>query len=220
MKKGFAFLLALCLTLALAGCGNTDTPADGGNTNDPAGSETLRVEPLPDSIDVNSITDATLPVSFDAAALHTEGDKMTLDVKVCSYELYDAAEVSQLKVGDTIVADGREVVVTSIDTANGVVINGGYEQDGLTLMGGDGGTLYAVGADDSKTFHEVGAVTLPVSSDCQLQDSADLEAGEVTVTADQLAEYLAKDTESFLPDNTTVTVTGGQITGISRVYRP
>lgn len=219
MKKGIAFLLALCLTLALVGCGNTDAPADN-NTNDPAGSETLRVEPLSDSIDLNNITDATLSVSFDAAALHTEGDQMTLDVKVCSYELYDAVEVSQLKVGDTIVADGKDLVITSIDTANGVVINGGYEQDGLTLMGGDGGTLYAVGADDSKTFHELGAVTLPLSPDCQLQDSADLEAGEVTVTADQLADYLAKDAAAFQPDNTTVTVSNGQITQITRVYRP
>ena len=77
-----------------------------------------------------------------------------------------------------------------------------------------------MGADDSKTFHELGAVTLPLSPDCQLQDSADLEAGEVTVTADQLADYLAKDAAAFQPDNTTVTVANGQITQITRVYRP
>lgn len=221
MKKVFAFALALCLVLALAGCGNTNTPAGNNTGHDtPSGGETLRVEPLAGTIDVNDLADATLDVAFDAASLHTGDGQMTLDVTVYDYERYDAAEVSQLKVGDTIVANGQDMVITTIDTTNGVIINGGYEQGGLTLMSDDGGTLFAAGADDSKTYREVGTATLPVGDGCQLLDSSDLSGGEIKVTTADLAAFLKEDTVTFRPGSTTVTVTGGQITGIARVYMP
>lgn len=219
MKKVFASVLALCLALALVGCGSADTPADN-NANNDADSASVTVAPMQSAIDVNSITDADLAVSFDAASLHTEGDAATLDVTVYDYELYDAAEVSQLKVGDTITANGQDIVITSIDTTDGVTINGGFEQDGLSLVGGEGGTMYAVGPNDSKTYRELGTVTLPLSDGCQLLDSSDLAGGEIKVTLPDLAAYLAEDVVTFQPANTTVTVAGGQITGITRVYMP
>lgn len=214
MKKVFAAVLTLCLALALVGCGSADTPDD----NNAGGAVT--VTPMQSAVDVNSITDAELAVSFDAASLHTEGDAMTLDVTVYDYELYDAAEIAQLKEGDTIVADGRQIVVTAIDTGSGVTINGGYEQDGLTLTSGGGGTMYAVGPDDSKTYRELGTVTLPLGEGCQLRDSSDPAGDEIKVTLPDLAAFLAEDAGTFRPGNTTVTVAGGQITGITRVYMP
>lgn len=218
MKKVFALVLALCLTLALVACGSSDTPDDS-NTPD-AGAEPMKVSPLATDIDASAITDAELAVSFDAASLHTEGDAMTLDVTLYDFVKYDAQEVSQLKEGDTIVVDGQDMVITSIDDSNGYVINGGYDEGGLTLAALDGGVLYACTANDAKTYYEVGAVTLPLSAGCQLLDSSDPAGGEIKVTTEDLAAYLAEDTVTFRPGSTLITVTGGQITGITRVYMP
>lgn len=219
MKKVIACMLALCLILALAGCGGTDQTADSGDSSDNTG-ETLKVSPLASDIDVNAITDADLAASFDAASLHTEGDTMTLDVKVYDFVKYDAAEVAQLKVGDTIVADGQDMVITSIEDGDGYTINGGYDQGGLSLASLEGGLLYAYGADDAKSYYEVGTVTLPLSTGCKLLDSSDPVGDEIKVTTADLAAFLAEDTVTFRPGNTTITVAGGQITGITRVYMP
>ncbi len=178
------------------------------------------MEPLASTVDISNVTDATLSASFDAGSLKTEGDAAALELKVYDYEQYDAAEVSQLKVGDTIVSGGKDIVITSIDDSSGYVINGGYEQDGLTLAAGEGGVVYTVSVDDIKNYTEVGTVTLPISSECVLTDSSDLENGEKTVNAADLAAFLESDTTGFRPAGTQVTVTGGQITAISRVYMP
>ena len=217
MKKVMAVVLALCMALALVACGgNTNTPQDDTNKD----SETKRVEPLASTVDISNVTDATLSASFDAGSLKTEGDAATLELKVYDYEQYDAAEVSQLKVGDTIVSGGKDIVITSIDDSNGYVINGGYEQGGLNLAAGEGGVVYTVSVDDIKNYVEAGTVTLPISSECVLTDSSNLENGEKTVNAADLAAFLASDTVGFQPASTQVTVTGGQITAISRVYMP
>lgn len=218
MKKVFALVLALCLTLALAACGSINAPAD--SDTPAAGGETLKVSPLASDIDASAITDAQVAASFDAAALHTEGESMTLDVTLYDFVKYDAQEVSQLKEGDTIVVDGKDMVITSIDDSNGYVINGGYDEGGLTLAALDGGVLYACAANDAKTYYEVGTVTLPLSADCQLLDSSDPAGGEVKVTTEDLAAFLAEDTVTFRPGSTGITVTGGQISTITRVYMP
>lgn len=218
MKKVIALMLALCLTLALVACGSSDTTDDSDASD--AGSEPMKVSPLATDIDANAITDAELAASFDAASLHTEGDAMTLDVTLYDFVKYDAQEVSQLKEGDTIVVDGQDMVITSIDDSNGYVINGGYDAGGLTLAALDGGVLYASGANDARMYEQVGTATLPLSADCQLIDGADPVGGEIKVTTEDLAAYLADDIATFRPGSTLVTVTGGQITGITRVYMP
>ena len=55
------------------------------------------------------------PVSFAAADVKKDGDKITLTMKVYEQELFDAVEVSQLKAGDTITAGGEEVKITKIE---------------------------------------------------------------------------------------------------------
>ena len=218
MKKVIACMLALCLMLVLAGCGGTDNTANGSDKSDNAG-ETLKVSPLASNIDINAVTDAELAVSFDAASLHTEGETVSLDVKVYDFVKYDAVEVAQLKVGDTIVKDGQDMVITSIDDSNGYTINGGYEQGGLSLATLDGGIMYVYGPDDTKEYYEVGSVTLPVNDACSLTDSSD-PANVQNVALSDLAVFLTEDTVTFQPNNTSVTVSGGQITGITRVYTP
>ena len=73
-------------------------------------------------------------------------------------------DIAQLAVGDTIVVDGKDMVVTSREDENGfVTINGGLEQGGVDLTSDDSGVYYAVGLDDAKSYHELGKVTVPVA---------------------------------------------------------
>ena len=76
MKRIVIAVLAICL-LALCACGGADKPQD---TQAPEGN--LRVEPLPSSLDIDNLNDATVSVSFDANSLGTDGGKMTLKIRV------------------------------------------------------------------------------------------------------------------------------------------
>ena len=68
-------------------------------------------------------------------------------------------------------------------------------------------------------WYEVGAAILPVSDDFVLTDSADLDAGEVTYSADSFL-HGAVTNYDFTPYNTTVRVAGGQIVEMNRRYIP
>ena len=161
----------------------------------------------------------TAPVSFAAAEVKKDGDKITLTMKVYEQELFDAVEVSQLKVGDTLTAGGQTVKVTEVKErkAGGVTINGGYEKGGITLFPGDGGTYYQVKENDAKTYQEVGTATLPLSDKFELVDNA--ENANKKLTAQDMTT-LKEDSIGFNENNTTVTVENGVITNITRAYMP
>ena len=90
-------------------------------------------------------------------------------------------DIAQLAVGDTIVVDGKDMVVTSREDENGfVTINGGLEQGGVDLTSDDSGVYYAVGLDDTKSYHELGKVTVPVAEGFVLTDNADPEHPDET----------------------------------------
>ena len=105
-----------------------ETPA----ASDASAAQALRVEPMASDIDLSNLTDCTLQVSFDLKQdLVSKNGSYKLTMVVYDYDRYDAVEVSQLKEGDTIVIDGQDVVITSIDRTNGVQINGGIDEGGL-----------------------------------------------------------------------------------------
>ena len=156
MKKALAILLALSV-LALSACAakqvNSDTQkdvsaetaapsADPEQTEDAQQSaqEAKRVEPLPETLDVNALTDATVAASFSAEDISEKDGKTQITLTVYDYDVYDMVDVAQLAVGDTIVVDGKDMVVTSREDKDGfVTINGGLEQGGVDLTSDDSG---------------------------------------------------------------------------------
>ncbi len=129
-------------------------------------------------------------------------------MKVYEQELFDAVEVSQLKAGDTITAGGEEVKITKIEEikTGGVAINGGYDNGGITLFPGDGGTYYQVKENDAKTYQEVGTATLPLGDKFELLDNAKNDNKKLTA---QDMTTLKDDGTSFNVNNTTATVENG-----------
>ncbi len=128
--------------------------------------ETLRVSPLPQTIDINNLPeDCTLFASFEYGDLNAEEN--TLSVKVYDYELFDMVDISMLTEGDTIVLSGKDMIIESIETNDSglITINGGLEEGG-TYLRTDGDTVYfEVGMNDMKTYRELGEITIPLSPD-------------------------------------------------------
>ena len=236
MKKALAILLALSV-LALSACAakqvNSDTQkdvsaetaapsADPEQTEDAQQSaqEAKRVEPLPETLDVNALTDATVAASFSAEDISEKDGKTQITLTVYDYDVYDMVDVAQLAVGDTIVVDGKDMVVTSREDKDGfVTINGGLEQGGVDLTSDDSGVYYAVGMDDAKSYHELGKITVPVAEGFVLTDNSDLEHPDATYAASDLAK-LAGESVGFTANNTLATIEHGELTVLARSYTP
>ena len=236
MKKALAILLALSV-LALSACAakqvNSDTrkdvsaetaapSADPEQTEDAQQSaqEAKRVEPLPETLDVNALTDATVAASFSAEDISEKDGKTQITLTVYDYDVYDMVDVAQLAVGDTIVVDGKDMVVTSREDKDGfVTINGGLEQGGVDLTSDDSGVYYAVGMDDVKSYHELGRITVPVAEGFVLTDNADPEHPDETYAASDLAKLAASE-PGFTANNTLATIEHGELTVLARSYTP
>ena len=251
MKKCLIVSLMLLSLLTLAPCGTThgdstdtpDTTQDAqdnaqndaqGDTQENAQNNTQegskdsskndgKIKPLPDALDLSSLSSGTVAASFDASSLKEVDGQLQLSFTVYNYEKFDAADISGLKAGDVLVVSGREMTVASVQASDGyVTVNGGEEAGGVLFsLDASSNTYYVMGMDDSKTYYEKGQLTFPVADTCVLTDDADFEHPGQTTPASGLANLLAQDDiYGFDPQSTTVTLKNSQITAIYRGFLP
>lgn len=196
MTKLAALLAAiLLLTAAMTACGGQstepDTPDDG-----QTGTTAVRIAPIPSGFDPAAPEDCDVSVSFDNGdiKLNDEG-VLVLHMTVWEYELFDAAEVSAMKPGDTLVVRGQEIAVTAVESADGVVhVNGGLEKGGVDLAAAEsGGVFYESNSAVTEfpyNYVETAQLTLPVDGDSFVYtDTSDLEKGEQTYLAGDPADH-------------------------------
>lgn len=182
-----------------------------------------KIKPLPDALDLNSLTSGTVAASFDASSLKEVDGQLQLSFTVYNYEKFGAADISGLKAGDVLVVSGQEMTVASVQASDGyVTVNGGEEAGGVLFSLDDSSnTYYVMGMDDSKTYYEKGQLTFPVADTCVLTDDADFEHPGQTTPASDLPKLLAQDDiYGFNPQSTTVTLKNSQITAIYRGFLP
>ena len=182
-----------------------------------------KIKPLPDALDLSSLTSGTVAASFDASSLKEVDGQLQLSFTVYNYEKFDAADISGLKAGDVLVVSGQEMTVASVQTSDGyVTVNGGEEAGGVLFsLDASSNTYYVMGMDDSKTYYEKGQLTFPVADTCVLTDDADFEHPGQTTPASDLPKLLAQDDiYGFDPQSTTVTLKNSQITAIYRGFLP
>ena len=202
---------------------NTAAPAE--ETTQETSAEAKTVEPLPSYIDLNNLGDCTVAVSFEKSDLTEENGTYQLHVTVSDYEKFDMVDISTLQAGDTLVIDGNQVKVGTLErTDSGAVkINGEIEDGGIYLWTDNDGVYYEMGFDDYKSYYEVGEITLPLSADFVFTDNSDLDNPGQTYTAEEFKSYLDADQEglrSFYPNNCNLIITGGEITAINKEYTP
>ncbi len=219
MKK---MMLTLVLCLLLAACGNAEEGSETEvKSETDQGVAVVTVNPLPDTT-MENLTDAILAVSLEEGDAYVDDSgKMQMDVKIYTYDKYDMADISKLKVGDIIVTHAGEVEVNSLERSESglLYINGGLEEGGFDLVTDESGIFYETGFNDAKNWYEVGEETIRVSVDFKGYDDADPDKGEVIYyPGDFLIEGVVE--YGFTPHNTTIRVAEGQIVEMYRVYVP
>lgn len=215
MKRVICAILALVMIVSLCSCGkNAGTDEE----------EITAVGTLPVSFDdPAALSDAMTPVAFTADSLKfAEDGTATMDVDIYVQVMYDAVDVSKLKEGIRFFdAEGNEMQVESVKFKDDtVLINGGLDDGGVTLISIGGGVYMQALAEGYVAVFNCGTATYPVNAECVLIDNADPENQDVTVTLAEMADYLAADTITFNPNNTTLVIEGGEITQIVRNYLP
>lgn len=200
------------------------TPA-ADNTTEPEETTPVQrnVYPLESSIDINSLDNCTVAVSFQKGDVYVdESGKMQLKVMVYTYDTYDMVNIAMLAEGDTIMLHGEEVTVTSlVRTESGAVqINGGLDAGGYELITDESTVYFETGYSDAKAYYELGEVTLPISEDFFFTDGMNLDADPVTYYPDDFLTEDAGIIYGFTPHNTTITIENGQISSMNRSYAP
>ena len=205
MKKYFCMLLAAA---TLCGC---------------APKKTFQcVAPLDRGTNIEQMTDFTLPAQFTTEDFNWMGGnlKMTL----FSEDLYDAVEISQLQIGDTLIYDGQRMVVETLEEMNGTLcINGGLEEGGAWLQGYEGGTYRAVQMDDHSLYSELGKVELPLAEDLVVIDCGDNPDDPIDTISSNQKQYLESlegYRSTWCPLNTRVVVEQGMVKEINRRWIP
>lgn len=131
-------------------------------------------------------------------------------------------DIATLKVGDTIVLRGESIAVTELteDETGTLLINGGMDNGGYSLIAGDDSVYFAVDCDDVKLYYTLGEVTLPVSENFKFEDSYDKEnPSQLHDSGDFLTDD-AGIIYDFVPGNTTITVENGYVVTMTRCYIP
>ncbi|NLC74271.1 MAG: hypothetical protein GX685_03385 [Clostridiales bacterium] len=200
-------------------------------TSEPASAEAsisrkmLIVRPLPETLDIDNLTDCTFAASFSPQDVYLDDDgALVVDLEVYDNELFDMVDISQLATGDTIVIDGDSVTVDTVERSdNGYVqINGGLDGNGYDLMTDDSGVYREKTWDDEDVFQLIGKTVLPVDQDFTFDDSSDLDNPARELYAGDFLEEMQNSEKDYAcsPQACTVRVAGGKIVNITLVYVP
>lgn len=209
MKK----LLLLFIALATIMCGCSQKK---GTT------EHKLIAPLPSGISVSNLQDCTVSAAFTPDNFNWMGGNLTMTVY--NKDLYDAVDVSQMQVGDTIIYESKAMVINKIAEDNGGInINGGLEEGGCFLVGNEGGTYIARIWDDHATYTNLGKAEVALADDFVIIDCGINPEDPIdTIRTNQklYIENLKDDKKDFFQLNTRVTIENGMITEINRHWIP
>ena len=180
------------------------------------------VKPLPSSYQTDNSKDAEAATSFSANDFSWKDGKLSMDV--FSEDLYDSAEVSKLKAGDTLIYIGEPIVVKDVNFRDSfVTVNGGIEEGGADFTAKRGGTYRGTQLDGHSTYTSLGKVSLPLAADFKLIDCGDNPTDAYDTIKVAQESYLKKVKDykkDFSPLNTKVIIKNGAIASIIRRWIP
>lgn len=206
MKKILA--IAMTLMLLLASCAFA-----------------AEIKPL-ESVDMaGDLNDCMLHVGFKLDALSEDA----LIADIYDEMRYDVVDVLEMKVGDTISYLGEDYTVESIEEDYCILINGGSEEGGITLLGDEGGTYIALDYETT-AYLMVGQAEFPLADEVvfsywQEDDDGGIMddlATETVAKADLKSAMTARFdyADSFYASECVITVEGGVITEVTINYVP
>ena len=216
-----------CMVLACAGCGtsgeNQTTNITSTQVDMPieTSTEEICVEPIQSMYDVNDLSNSEFAASFAADDVKTQENQTSIHLTAYDYEQFNASEIENLKVGDTLVIDQKEMKVESVEPQSDswIQINGGLEQDGCDLYKGEDGLYYEMQLE-SKSYQPMTELDLPLTKNFVFMDSSDPDKQGQKYNTEEFLDLLKDDVYGFYPNNSTVTVENGEITQITRNFIP
>lgn len=187
--------------------------------------QTKIVYPFPTIIDQDDLKNRTLAVSVENGAIlsdETDLEKWKMNVTVYEQELYDMADISVLKAGDSIEINGELVTVTSVEIneLGTVILNRGLDLGGYELLTDENGAYYSIGYSDVKNYKMIGEIEFPLSSEFIYKDESDLDAGVREYTISELMENAETVSYEGTPYNTTIVLEDGIVTSMTKIYTP
>ena len=184
----------------------------------------VAVVPLPETLNMDHLDNCMVAISLDKeSVIPCAGGAYPAQMKVTvyTYDVYDMVDIGLLEVGDVIVINQQDVVVTKLERESYLVrINGGLDNGGYDLRTDDNGVYYETGYSDAKTLYAIGQATLPVSPEFVFTDSADPENQSVDYSLDDLFKNETLFNVTFTPDNTSIVIEDGVVTQMYRRYTP
>ena len=144
-------------------------------------------------------------------------------VHIFTEDWYDIADVNALKPGDTLVADGQTIQVTSVEGSDPVRVNGGMDaEDGVDLIPVPNTNGYRFnGLSDVSAYTEHGVTSLVIDPSATYTDSSDIDGAPVEAGYDGIVEAMqSSELDTFDQYNTTVRIESGKVVEIRRVYVP
>ena len=182
------------------------------------------VAPQARNIDVNHLEDGVYPVAFDRGDVSRGASGIYMNaVHIFTEDWYDIADVNALKPGDTLVADGQTIQVTSVEGSDPVRVNGGMDaEDGVDLIPVPNTNGYRFnGLSDVSAYTEHGVTTLVIAPSATYTDSSDIDGAPVEAGYDGIVEAMqSSELDTFDQYNTTVRIESGKVVEIRRVYVP
>ena len=195
-------------------------------------SESKTIMPLPVKYTDNAsdkMPDGEYSVSLDAKTLEKTETGYQVTLEFYQYDRYIAADINNLKIGDSIQLQGELVDVDEV-TENkgrdgkvlGVSVNGGTEECGFDLLL-CGGEYRTTSLDDIPLYYSIGTGTLPISKDVVIKDCIDYETLPDGVTSgfQELPQSITEENADYWAEiNTTVKIKDNQIVRIDRHWMP
>lgn len=203
MKKIFALVLALTLVFGAAFA--------------------AEIRPLTSVNMEESLDDCQLRVGIKVADV-TETNVVA---EVYDEMRYDAVEVIEMQVGDTIEYMGEDITVESIDEDYSKFVNGGDVNGGVTLCPDEGGTFIAL-EYESPAYMLLGCAELTFADEVTYRHWHEAEDGSIAddmiekvVPAAEVKAALSEDGwDAYYPDQLSVLIEGGKVTEVTVNYVP
>lgn len=175
--------------------------------------DTLAVEPIPFETDPENISYSDVAIEISKGSI--EGNEITFTLY--DYEQFELSEVNNLGYGDTIVIDGDEIEIETIERneLDEIEINGGHGS-GVVLTTDGGGVLYVKDSDGLKTYQEIGEFTIEISDDFTYVDSSDIGSEPIIYNKEDLAGVDYYGT----PDNMVLSIVDGKAVYMEKMYTP
>jgi hypothetical protein len=182
----------------------------------------LCISPISAGYTADSLTDCRVAANFTVDDINWSDSQLTMEVY--AENVYDQEQVGRMQVGDTLVYEGKPMVVKNIEkTDSTVTINGGLEEGGAWLQPNEGSTWRAVQFDDHSVYTKLGKATVALGSNIVITDCGVNPTDSiiyVTKNPKQYLDGLSDTRRQFNCLDTKVLIEGGKVAAITRIWIP